>query len=597
MAMTGGTSVLLKSEIPQGFGSHKVNLYAYYKYTQSIVDNKTTLYCGMYVTTDPGWDIGEWTDHNKSSYIGTTSNTFNGTMPNHDGTYWLTENQKVTVAHNNNGTGSATIYWKWNVYSTWGGYVYPSGYFNVTLPTIPREAKITEASDFKSSDNPPTVKFSNPLGNDATALEICIADSRAWSVYVPYRAITNKTATSYTFTAEDVETLKSKVGSSTDKLDVTFVIRTNISGNSFASSSDVVKFTLVEDETTKPDLSMVVSLNNGSLSSTFADKYIQGKTRLNISLAATGRYGANISSYSANIDGKTYTTAPIVTDAIIGSGNVEVLGYAKDSRGFTGEAKEQITVIPYSKPLVVPLGSENAIQCYRSDGNGVRVGKSTSVWVKAKMTFYSVEQLNGCALQWRSKLVSEAWNDSSHLWKDLIPKTSSETTEYNAMISGAFFDNKKSYTIQIRAIDDIGENDIKTFELPTEDVALHLGKNGKNVTVGTYCDYSKEYTFYSDWEAIFDKGIVGTVENQYAEDIIKFAEDCAVGVTPFMTGASSVNLPSAGNFQYSTGIVHKRSEAQIHIYIANYLSGAIATNTYFEGDGYGWIGWKYFTPQ
>ncbi len=38
-------------------------------------------------------------------------------------------------------------------------------------------------------------------------------------------------------------------------------------------------------------------------------------------------------------------------------------------------------------------------------------------------------------------------------------------------------------------------------------MALHLGKGGKNVSVGTYCDYSEDYTFYSDWKAVFDKGI------------------------------------------------------------------------------------------
>lgn len=147
MAMTGGTSVLLKSEIPEGFGSHAVKLYAYYKYTQSVADNTTTMYCGMYVTTDSGWDIGQWTDRNSGSYIGTTSNTFNGTMPNHDGTYWLTENQKFTVSHDDDGTGSATIYWKWNVNSPWGGYVYPSGSFKVNLPTIARESLQTLSAE------------------------------------------------------------------------------------------------------------------------------------------------------------------------------------------------------------------------------------------------------------------------------------------------------------------------------------------------------------------------------------------------------------------------------------------------------------------
>lgn len=595
MAMTGGTEVLLKSEIPEGFGSHAVNLYAYYKYEQSIADNKTTMYCGMYVTTDPGWDIGEWTDRNAGSYIGTTRNTFNGTMPNHSGTYWLTENQKFTVSHDNNGNGSAIIYWKWNVYSTWGGYVYPSGYFNVQLPTIPRNAKITSfPSSFASNGNPPTVHYSNPAGSNVERVEICIADKTAYYGQVPYRPL-EKTGTSYTFTAEDIETLKGKVGSAAYELSVTFVIHTVINNVSFWSSSDPVTFTLVEDATTKPTVSMNVSLNNGSLPSTFAGLYIQGKSRLDISLAAEGKYGANISSYSAKVDGKTYTEKPIITDAITASGNVGVFGYAKDSRGFTGEASKQINVIPYSKPLVVPIGSENAISCYRSDGNGVRVGNSTSVWIKAKRTFYSVSGKNLCALQWRSKLITEAWNDQIHQWNDLIGKTVTSTDEYNSLLSGVVFDKKKSYTVQVMAIDDVGEYDLKTFEIPTEDVALHLGKGGKNVAIGTYCNGLPDYRFYSDWKGQFDKGLWGASLNHNVTDVLEDAKEFPDGLTPIVINSSTnkANLPS-GNYDYCVGIIHKRAADQYNVILMDYVTGKIAINVHLSGT---WTGWKYFTPQ
>ena len=39
-------------------------------------------------------------------------------------------------------------------------------------------------------------------------------------------------------------------------------------------------------------------------------------------------------------------------------------------------------------------------------------------------------------------------------------------------------------------------------------MALPLGTGGKNVAVGTYCDYSEDYTFYSEWKAIFDKDVI-----------------------------------------------------------------------------------------
>lgn len=505
MAMTGGTSVLLKSSVPSGFGTHQVNLYAYYKYDQSTEYNETTMYCGMYVTTDSGWDIGEWTDHDKtapySSYVGTMSNTFNGTMPKHDGTYWLTENQKFKVSHDNNGKGSATIYWKWNVNSSWGGFVYPSGYFNIDLPTIPRQAMLTKApSSFASNGNPPTIEYSNPAGNDVSKLEICIAGWNGQGAYVPYRDL-EKTGTSYTFTADDLEELKNRAGRA---LDVKFVIYTSIGGKDYWSDSDKVTFTMVEDATTEPSVSMDFSANNGSLPSAFDGMYIQGKTRLDVKLSAEGKYGATISSYYADIDGKRYNSDSFITDVITRSGTLNFYGCATDSRGFAGYVDGSCNVIPYSKPLLVPLGSDTAIQCYRSDENGARVGNSDKIWIKTKMSFYPVEGKNSCVMEWRRKEVSDQWNDSEHPWTPLTTDN-----EYNARLKGVDFDVKTSYTVQIRAIDTIGEQDLKTFEIPTQDVALNLGAGGKKVSVGTYCSASQpDESFYSEWKAIFDKDVV-----------------------------------------------------------------------------------------
>ena len=318
-----------------------------------------------------------------------------------------------------------------------------------------------------------------------------------------YRAIP-KTESSYTFnfTDEERNVLRTNTLSASRKL--YFYVRTKFGTNKFHDKKEVT-FSVVENDDSKPSVTMTATLDNGSLPSKFDGLCIQGKSKYDVTLSAEGKYGATITNLYATVDGKTYNSASFKTDVIQSSGNVDVIGYAKDSREFTGSAKDIVNVLPYFKPLVIPLGSENAIQCYRSDGNGKRVGNSTSVWVKAKRSFYSVEGKNLCALEWRKKLVTEEWN-TSHSWKDLLLKEAS-TDEYNALIPNAVFDLKESYTVQIRAIDDIGEYDIKTFEIPTQDVALHLGAGGKNVSIGTYCDYSKEHTFYSDWDAYFDKDV------------------------------------------------------------------------------------------
>ena len=425
----------------------------------------------------------------------------------------------IDVSHDAKGDKSISVSFTTAIYvgtaSTYSG--------TWTLDNIPRQATITKfPANFTSNGEPPTIEYSNPAGNNVTSLEICIADNKAYYGYAPYRTL-KKDKTSYQFTADDMELLKAKAGKT---LDVTFCIRTTIN-NTVLGTHEKSVFTMVEDETTKPSVSMGITLNNGSLPSQFNGLYIQGKSKVKVSLSATPKYSATIKSYSATLKDasgetvKTYNSNDFTTDAIQAVGNISLIGSAKDSREFTGSTSKSFTVIPYSKPLVIPIGSENAILCYRSDENGKRVSNKESVWVKAKRYYQTVTsggvQKNFCALEWRRKLATASWDSGNeeHKWRDLIPKTNTTTTEYNALLTGDYaeFDATKSYTVQIRAIDDIGEEDVKTFEIPTEDVALHLGKGGKNVSIGTYCDYSKEHTFYSEWDAYFDKDIyVGDIK-------------------------------------------------------------------------------------
>lgn len=420
----------------------------------------------------------------------------------------------LEIAHDADGTKKITV-------SSFTGWLYSNhNYYCIggseDLPTIPRGATIESAPDFTDLDNP-TITYSNPAGNAVTALDACISFTGERDD-IPYRWLW-KTEDTYTFPLEDEEREILRANTPGTERDVIFYVRSKI-GNTTFWSTLTRKLTIVESEATKPDVDISVTLNNSSLPGVFDGMYIQGKSKVDVWLSAIGKYSANINRFSANIDGKTYSfgvfgpqdgityyTNTITSDAIQSAGRVDIIGYARDTRGFTGSIKESINVTEYSKPLVVPLGNENAIQCYRSDRYGKRVGNSTLLWIKAKRSYYSLEGKNTCALQWRMKPASDAWVDDDE-WEDLIAETDDPMYEYNGLLPDVEFDLHEAYTVQIRAIDTIGEQDIKTFEVPTQDVALHLGRGGKNVAVGTYCDYSEDYTFYSGWKAIFDKEVI-----------------------------------------------------------------------------------------
>lgn len=414
----------------------------------------------------------------------------------------------LTVNHNTQGDLTISVSMSTNIYDgvirTFNG--------NWTLDSIPRQATITSAPDFNDTQLP-TVTYSNPAGNNVEALDICIADDKARDVGVPYRPVNKTGSLSYKFTASDVTALKNRTLNS---LALTFVLRTKIGGQYFYSSIPKT-FTMTENDDTKPVVRLSVSINNDSLPSAFDGLYIQRKSRVNVSISADGRYGSKISSYWANVDGKGYTSVPFTSDVIQSAGLVSISGSAKDARGFSNTDRQQVNVIEYAKPTVVQAS------CYRSDENGNRKSTSTSVWIKAARSYHKVvasgSQKNFCKLQWRRKLSTEAWNDSKHQWSDLIARTDLSTDEYSGILSGVEFDLTKSYTVQIRAIDDLGEFTPYDMEVPTRDVALHLRKGGNGAAFGGYAE--EEDMLDVGWNMRVNKNLYakGSVNGAYIRTV------------------------------------------------------------------------------
>ena len=462
---------------------------------QDIANNRTQIKwtCGLYSTHK------FYTNAVKMSAV-----SINGTQVFSGGTYsnFTSEgNQTIAsgtlwIAHNADGTKSFSI-------SSFTGWLYSNHNYSsnggtFTLNAIPRQALITSVSDFTELDNP-SITFSNPGG---FRMDVWLEPNPVGDHLCERNNIPNTGSYTWSLTSAERDALRNKCAGT--KCTIRVGLYSFVGDTTYADYKDKT-FTIKESDATKPTVSMSISLNNDfhPFPENLGDIYIQGKSKVNVTLSAKGKYNSTIKSYSATVDGKTYNSSAFTSDVVQNAGKVNVIGSAVDSRGFTCSKSQQIDVVAYSKPSVIPLGIENAILCYRSDGNGNRIGNSTSVWIKAKRSYYNLGGKNTCAFEWRRKLVTEEWDDD-HVWLPL----NTTTDEYNALIPDAVFELKQSYTVQIRAIDYIGEQDVKTFEIPTQDVALHLGRGGKNVSVGTYCDYSEDYTFYSEWKAIFDKEVV-----------------------------------------------------------------------------------------
>ena len=208
------------------------------------------------------------------------------------------------------------------------------------LNKIPRQATITAAPNFTDEDNP-TITYSNLVGNDVSKLEACISLTGE-SPDIAYRDIP-KVGTTYTFNLTDSERaiLRNSCVNAKSR-DVYFYIRTTI-------GSTVLRYNLKRTLTivnAEPTVSATAT-DQGTVSITLTgdtSKMIKGYNTINVSMTATAKKGATISSYKI-------TNGSNVINASSGLFNNAESGTfvftATDSRGYSSSETVNLTVIPY----------------------------------------------------------------------------------------------------------------------------------------------------------------------------------------------------------------------------------------------------------
>lgn len=138
----------------------------------------------------------------------------------------------ITIYHDvASGQGSTNINCK--VTTPWS---LGSAESNTTIYTNvwPRQANITNATDFNDEENP-TIYYSNQAGNNVSSLQARIENSNGTVAYVDYRDV-SKTSSQYTFPLTEAERNTLRAACTTNSMTVKFVLRTIISGSTFWST-------------------------------------------------------------------------------------------------------------------------------------------------------------------------------------------------------------------------------------------------------------------------------------------------------------------------------------------------------------------------
>ena len=466
----------------------------------------------------------------------------------------------------------------------------------IELDEIPRYAKVLTAPNFTDNDSP-TITYGNALGDKVTSLEACISLDGGATATVPYRAI-EKNGTSYTFvfTDEEKELLRDNCADALTK-DALFIIRTVIGGNTFTHSLKKT-FEIEDDGSMCPVVTLTASpVNPSSLPDDLKGKYIQGITKVSVSLTAEFKNNATASEYSVSVEGKTYTGQSITSDILqttgyLATGYLTMWASVTDSRGLTGGISQTIHVIPYTKPTVISASGSSAVQCFRANADGTASAEGEKIFVRAKRQYsplrYYGEDLNTCVLRWRSKAEGDTTFGE---WHTLL-SAGATSDEFSGIIKvnldDAIFSRSSAYTVEIGVLDKVGQEASVSFSIPEGAVTVHLKRGGKALGIGRYAD--DDNTVGVAWKTLFYDGFTGTSLFPEAVDVFAFAESCPNGVTPFLANSGTTNKPTAGSFTYAPGIVFKFKDIFALVYMFDHYDGSVAVCNFVLDT---WGEWKY----
>lgn len=374
-----------------------------------------------------------------------------------------------TIAHDSDGTKSVTLQGEWSTsHSTYisGGSV--SG--EVTLETIPRASSITSAADVVLG-NACSVAWTPNSSAFVYQLAFSLGD---WS-YRTGNISPNKTS-AYTYNGYTIPldgVAQQITGSKTEKMSV--VLHTYSADGSLIGTSAAKEFTVTvpENEDTKPTVTLAVEAVDA-----FNGLYLQGKSKLQGTVEAEGQYGATIESLTMKVDGISYEET-FLSNVINTSGQLPVVATAVDSRGFTGTTELYVTVQPYYRPKF------NEVAAYRCTSEGIQADNGEYLKIEATVDYASVDEKNSAALFYRYRMEGEEAYSGDIVFAKAI--TSRKAVASDELFGGNL--NKESaWSVQIVALDAVGEETVATVQIPCEAIFRHKRPGGKGVGYGGYCE-------------------------------------------------------------------------------------------------------------
>lgn len=196
--------------------------------------------------------------------------------------------------------------------------------------------------------------------------------------------------------------------------------------------------------------------------------FVQGKSKVKISITAAGAYGSTIKSYKTTVDGQTLTgSAP--TAGTMSSGTKTVTVTVTDSRGRTAKLTKSLTIVAYATPAIRSLVAARSL----ADGTENYEGKYCKIGFSYAISSVGSKNTSKYVLEYKAK--------SATTWTKLKEGTGYTLTATE--ITGQVMDTDSSYDVRLSLTDYFGTVR-KTVEVPTAFTLLDFNASGKAIAFG-----------------------------------------------------------------------------------------------------------------
>ncbi len=226
----------------------------------------------------------------------------------------------------------------------------------------------------------------------------------------------------------------------TTSVSIQFTLSTYYEGKVIGTYQETIPFTI--PSSVAPSVSITVSDVNG-YANTYGG-YIKSLSALEIELTPTLAYGAEIVSYSIIANGATYPADTAITDVLKTAGLQKIRASAIDTRGRTGTADIDITVLDYTSPTI------KAFRAFRCTSGGVENSKGDHI----KVVFSTeITSLNG-ALKANSAAYTLSYKKSADT--DYTPVTLTDYANTYSVSNGYYIfsaDVGSSYDVLLTVSD------------------------------------------------------------------------------------------------------------------------------------------------